>query len=371
MKIKGVNFGNWLVLEKWMNRALFDGTKAEDEYWLARDLTPEAYAERMRIHRSEYITERDFTRVRALGMNVVRIPVPYFIFGDREPFIGCVQELDKAFLWAEKYGLQILIDLHTAPYSQNGFDNGGICGVCTWAQRPDEVRFELSVLERLAARYGKRKGLFGIEAINEPAMGDFYEKSGIAQRYQARDPEMAKGSRSIPQEFLKEFYADAYDTLRRQMAADKFVVFHDGFDLPAWKGYVKESGMSGVILDTHRYLMVEAAMGYEESMEGCIKFLAQAGEEIRSMQEEVPVICGEWCLFNAMVMDPKKPCSEEEKKEIYRRLYREQKETWALGSGDIYWSWKLLIDSASDPAMDGWQSWDLGRCSDFGWTGKV
>ena len=80
----------------------------------------------------------------------MRILVPYFIFGDREPFIGCIEELDKAFNWAEKYGLQILIDLHTAPDSQNGFDNGGISGVCKWSQEPDEVEFELTVLERLS-----------------------------------------------------------------------------------------------------------------------------------------------------------------------------------------------------------------------------
>ena len=26
MKVKGVNLGNWLVLEKWMSPALFEGT---------------------------------------------------------------------------------------------------------------------------------------------------------------------------------------------------------------------------------------------------------------------------------------------------------------------------------------------------------
>lgn len=26
-------------------------------------------------------------------MDAVRIPVPYFIFGDREPFIGCIEKL--------------------------------------------------------------------------------------------------------------------------------------------------------------------------------------------------------------------------------------------------------------------------------------
>lgn len=129
MKVKGVNLGNWLVLEKWMSPALFAGTTAEDEYYLPRQLSKEVYEARIKIHRAEYITERDFVTIKSMGMEAVRIPVPYFIFGDREPFIGCVEELDKAFNWAEAYGLQILIDLHTAPLGQNGFDNGGICGV--------------------------------------------------------------------------------------------------------------------------------------------------------------------------------------------------------------------------------------------------
>ena len=37
-KIRGVNLGNWLVLEKWMHPALFEGTSAEDEDELCRQL---------------------------------------------------------------------------------------------------------------------------------------------------------------------------------------------------------------------------------------------------------------------------------------------------------------------------------------------
>ena len=128
-KINGVNLGNWLVMEKWMSPALFDGTTAEDEYYLAHQLSPQMFEMRRKIHRSEYITERDFAHIAHMGMNSVRIPIPYFIFGDRPPFVGCIEELDKAFCWAEKYGLSILLDLHTVPMSQNGFDNGGISGV--------------------------------------------------------------------------------------------------------------------------------------------------------------------------------------------------------------------------------------------------
>ena len=95
--IKGVDLGNWLVLEKWMNPALFDGTTADDEYYLPTQLDPAVYEARIKTHRAEYITERDSATIKSWGLNSVRIPVPYFIFGDRAPFIGCIDELDKAF----------------------------------------------------------------------------------------------------------------------------------------------------------------------------------------------------------------------------------------------------------------------------------
>ena len=66
MNIKGVNLGNWLVLEKWMSPALFEGTTAEDEYYLPTQLSPEAYEARIKIHRSEYITERDFVTINGV-----------------------------------------------------------------------------------------------------------------------------------------------------------------------------------------------------------------------------------------------------------------------------------------------------------------
>jgi len=106
-KIKGVNLGNWLVLEKWMLPEMFEGTGAEDEVWLNRKMNPAELKEKMKEHRDTFITEQDFAFIKEQGIWLLRIPVPYFIFGDRPPFNGCVEYLDKAFDWAEKYGLQI------------------------------------------------------------------------------------------------------------------------------------------------------------------------------------------------------------------------------------------------------------------------
>lgn len=384
MKVKGVNLGNWLVLEKWMSPALFEGTTAEDEYYLPRQLPKEVYEARIQVHRSEYITERDFVAIKAMGMEAVRIPVPYFIFGDREPFIGCIKELDKAFCWAEKYGLEILIDLHTAPMGQNGFDNGGICGVCKWSKYPEEVEFVLSVLERLAKRYGTRKGLWGIEALNEPITEKAWKLMEVPNRYPAVDGDMAEGSGPNTLEFLKDFYCRAYDRIRKFMPEDKYVVIHDGFELLAWKDFMQEEKYSNVVLDTHQYLMMAEADGCNQDVDSYLAYIRENYEKnIMEMQKYFPVICGEWCLFNSLacgcdtkggqsvlngvVGSFREQLGAEEKKEIYRAVADAQIAAWNQGSGYFYWSYKLLTDTVNDKGWIGWDSWDLGRCVDFGW----
>ena len=224
-----------------------------------------------------------------------------------------MKELDNAFNWAEKYGLKILIDLHTAPDSQNGFDNGGISGVCKWSQEPEEVEFELSVLERLAERYGTREGLWGIEVINEPILEDMWETMHVQERYPAVDPEKAAGSKPNTMEFIRQFYLDAYDRLRKYMPEDKYLVIHDAFRLKAWKDFMREDKYKNVVLDTHMYLMVA------------------------------------------------------EKKAIYRAVADAQLAAWKKGSGYFYWTYKMLTDTVNTEGWVGWDCWDLGRCVDFGW----
>ncbi len=384
MYIKGVNLGNWLVLEKWMSPALFEGTTAEDEYYLPRQLDEKVYEARIKMHRAEYISERDFVTIKRMGMQVVRIPVPYFIFGDRKPFIGCTGELDKAFAWAEKYGLQILIDLHTAPLGQNGFDNGGICGVCKWSQRDEEVEFVLSVLERLAERYGKRKAMWGIEVLNEPVTENAWKSFDVLNRYPAVDKELAKGSAPNTIGFLKEFYKKAYDRIRKFLPEEKYVVIHDGFELLAWKDYMQEDKYKNVVLDTHQYLMMAEADGCEQTIDGYCRYIKENYiPKIKEMEKYFPVICGEWCLFNSLacghdtkggqsVLNGVDGATEEkydpgEKKKIYQALAQAQLEAWKSGSGYFYWSYKLLTDTVNDQGWIGWDSWDLGRCVDFGW----
>lgn len=251
-KIRGTNLGNWLVLEKWMEPETFAGTEAEDEIWLGRLLSKESLSQRLKAHRDNYITEADFAYVASQGLNLVRIPVPYFFFGDCPPYPGCVEYMDSAMDWAQKYGLKVLIDLHTVPDSQNGYDNGGITGVYKWCKNPDKVEFALSVLRRLAQRYGHHPALYGIEVLNEPISYSVYFTAPSTGK--ARDWEEARGSGHVPMDFLKQFYMRAYKVLREEMQEEKTIVFHDGFRLSRWGRFFKKAGMKNVVLDTHVYL---------------------------------------------------------------------------------------------------------------------
>lgn len=380
MYIKGVNLGNWLVLEKWMSPALFEGTTAEDEYYLPRQLSKEVYEARIKIHRAEYITERDFLHIKALNLNCVRIPIPYFIFGDREPFIGCIQELDNAFNWAKKYDLQILLDLHTAPEGQNGFDNGGICGVCKWSQNPKEVAFVLSVLERLAQRYGNHSALFGIEVLNEPITENAWKIFDVPNRYRAVDEKMAQGSKPNTIEFLKDFYIKAYHRLRKYLPVEKYIVIHDGFELMTWKDFMQEDTFQNVILDTHQYLMIAEADGCKQELSAYLTYIKENyAKQIKEMSAYFPIICGEWCLFNSLACGYDTKGGQNvfngvinntnnnitDKEKIYQEIAKAQLSAWQQGNGYFYWSYKLLIDTVNNPNWQGWDSWDFDRCIDL------
>lgn len=363
--IKGVNLGNWLVLEEWMSPYLFEGTAAKDEVSLAQMLPAEDYKERMTAHREEYITERDFMMIAAEGFNAVRIPIPYYIFGDREPFVGCIEFLDHAFDWAEKYGIKILIDMHMVPGSQNGFDNGGFSGVCKWAGQPEEVEYVIEVLEKLARRYGWREALLGIEPVNEPMVSEMsWEQMNIIQTYPPVNPEDAIGSAPVSIDFLKEFYLEVYYRLRKCMPEDVYIIYHDGFRLYEWQDFMQGEEFVNVAFDTHQYLTNAESRGASRTPEGYASAIAGYAREIAQLQERFPVICGEWCLYNsyaATISDV------EEKKQFYKELAKQQIDAWNEGAGYFYWSYKLLFDTTKNQSLAGWEGWDLGRSIALGW----
>jgi glucan 1,3-beta-glucosidase len=194
--IRGVNLGGWLVLEPWITPKFFEKANEGvplakdnkftivDEYTMraAKDGTNDRAA-MLRDHWQTWVTEDILETLANAGITHLRVPVGYWYFvypSHEESVFGrfksdhamALEQLKKvANEWAKPRGLHILLDLHTAPGSQNGFDNSGRRGNISlldgtnlqdWARAVDK-------LSEWATANIDPDVLFGIEVMNEPA----------------------------------------------------------------------------------------------------------------------------------------------------------------------------------------------------------
>lgn len=364
-KMKGINLGNWLVLEKWMDERLFEGSGAEDETHFCKNLPEQIKRERLKTHRDTFITSRDFAEIASHGFDTLRLPVPYFAFEDAAPFVSCLPYIDRAFDWAEEYGLKLLLDLHTVPGGQNGTDNSGISGVCLWSTRQEYVDYTVEVLGKLAERYGRREALYGIEALNEPMCSDTPIAKGmniahLQQLYPPVDKDAGLRSENYPLAFLQDFYRRAYRELRRFLPADKCVVFHDAFSPELWGDFFAGEGFENIVLDTHQYLtMAEYAIPGANTLDKYRMILQGVRGKLDAVSARLPVIVGEWSLCVHGEGLPEMTAAE--RTDFYRALAQAYLDALSPANGQFYWTWKLNTDH---PEL---YAWDAGRCLINGW----
>ncbi|KAJ5384730.1 Glycoside hydrolase superfamily [Penicillium concentricum] len=242
-KVRGVNLGGWLVLEPWITPSIFDavGDSAVDEWSLCATLGANQCRSVLSDHWSTFITADDLNQIARAGMNHVRIPVGYWAVKhlDGDPYVnGQLKYLDQAIGWARSAGLKVMLDLHGAPGSQNGFDNSGKRGAIKW-QQGDTVESTKDALEALAARYkGDGDVVTAIEALNEPSI-----PGGVSQ------------------DGLRQYYYDSWGRIRKS-SQNTTLVIHDGFvPTESWNGFMSQStGVWYVMMDTHHYEVFDSGL---------------------------------------------------------------------------------------------------------------
>jgi glucan 1,3-beta-glucosidase len=268
-KIRGLNLGGWLVLEKWMTPELYEATNAEDEFHLLKEIKdPETM---LLNHRNSFITEDDFLWIKEHGIDTVRIPVGHWLFEANEPYFQAKEYLDKAFVWAKKHELDVVLDVHAAKGCQNGFDNGGLSGVIDWHKDTKNIDETLDFISKLCDNYGKAKSLVGIELLNEP-------------------------HRTIDMKIIQDFYLRGYKIIRDKLGREIFVIFHDAFRIDKWKNFFTDNQFINVYLDTHMY-QVFGEVSKEANIFELINFVIEKRMKvIREIKKLVPIIIGEWSV---------------------------------------------------------------------------
>lgn len=244
-KVRGVNIGGWLVLEPWITPSLFDkinNPSVIDEFTLGKALGHDAALKILKKHWDTWATFDDFKKIKDSGFNLVRIPIGFWAYNRlNSPYVkGAAPYIDAAIDWARVLGLKVMIDLHGAPGSQNGFDNSGRrLAAPTWTTG-STVSQTLDVLSTISKKYAKAKYqdvVVGIQLLNEPMI-----------------PRLNEG-------VVRQFYRDGYGRVRD--TSDTPVVLHDGF-LPTknWNGFLTPSDANAqmVVMDHHEYQVFDLGL---------------------------------------------------------------------------------------------------------------
>jgi len=170
--LKGVNLGNWLILEMWMTSLFAD---VQDQCDLESQLTARfGYAGKesvMKTWRDHWITERDLDICQSLGFNCIRVPFLYSIIEDEnQPFTlrpDAWQYLDWVIDEAEQRGIYTILDLHGAVGGQSTMDHTGcsnqnqLWGNAVYQQRT------VWLWQQIAQRYENRSVVAAYDLINE------------------------------------------------------------------------------------------------------------------------------------------------------------------------------------------------------------
>jgi len=180
VNLRGANVGNWLALEFWMMGQQMSNNNGTigDQCTLEATLSSRwGHAEKERlmgIFRDSYITTRDFDNMKAMGMNVVRVPFLWSVVeDDTRPYnlrADAWKYLDFAINEAEKRGMYVILDLHgavggAAAASEQHDGCVGPAAMWTNATYKDRTKW---LWDQIASRYNGRSAVAAYDLLNEP-----------------------------------------------------------------------------------------------------------------------------------------------------------------------------------------------------------
>lgn len=311
---KGVNLGGWFVLESWMKPALFENIDSKDETGFSLK-NPNAEQDLIK-HWESFITKEDFIYLKSIGINSVRLPIPWWLEGE-SPYFSCLPYLHRAMGWASEVGLDVLLDLHTAPGCQNGFDNGGIQDVMTWHLDPINIELTIDKLEFIAKTFKNYSSFWGLQVLNEPHP-------------------------TIEMNQIIDFYTRAYHAIRKH--TDKIVVFHDAFrpNEDIWKTFFSNPELQNVMFDLHLYHCFDPKLANCSFDVHVDVILNKRLKMIKDISKFVDVIIGEWSLgikYDTMKLDP-----NIERKQYDKMLADLQLYIYSFAKGYYFWNYKVEND---------------------------
>lgn len=201
--LRGFGLGGWLLPEGYMwgirtldrprqfEKAIIDliGDENAREFW--------------RLYHENFLTASDVEAMKAMGANSIRVPLLASRLQPREdqptaPPFHYSQEgfrfLDSVMVWANRFDIGVIWDMHGAPGGQNAENISDSDGEARlWTEKDTYWPLLTDLWYRIAARYAGDPHLIGYDLLNEP----------LLRRYDGVDPS-----------FLRDLYVQLTDTIR-------------------------------------------------------------------------------------------------------------------------------------------------------------
>ncbi|QJR81364.1 cellulase family glycosylhydrolase [Alteromonas pelagimontana] len=181
VSLRGVNLGNWLMMEMWMldNSDNPVGEGIVDQCTLEATLTErfgEAEKERLLdVYRDNYITDRDWDIMADAGFNLIRVPFPYDMLEDENNPMTLREDawhyLDYAVEQASARNMWVVLDLHGAAGRQGWEHHSGCAGLNQyWDGDEVEANQERTrwLWQQIADHYQGNPAIAGYGVLNEP-----------------------------------------------------------------------------------------------------------------------------------------------------------------------------------------------------------
>ena len=270
--LRGINLGGWLVEEMWMTPFVTrppDGSALppiRDHVSLVRVLDrrfgTQGRARVLDAYRAAWVTEADFDRIHAAGLNCVRLP----FLADTLDEPGGWAPLDRAIRWAGARNMYVILDLHGAPGRQSKEDHTGEAGRSEFFARPENVAHAEALWTRIARRYRDNPAVAGYDLLNEPTG--------------------TPGSDTL--------YVVTDRLYRAVRAADPthLVFVEDGYTGVQWMPFPGPCGWTDVVYSTHHYDFdaksdADQAKSFGDYLDGVVRERDRRG---------VPFYVGEFAL---------------------------------------------------------------------------
>ncbi|CAD6884145.1 unnamed protein product [Tilletia laevis] len=321
-KAYGVNIGNWILLERWLDEDHFTSQcdYCGDEYSWAQAMGKKA-APALQEHFQTWFVESDLDFLQSYGVNTVRVPVGYWSLIPNvqgEPFVnaGQMDYLGKLLTWLHKRGMYATISLHGLPGSQSGDQSTGRSrspdvGGSGWFTPNNMKRSDaaVSALADWIAQQGNYSSVVSaVLPVNEPKQTDQY--NAVNDDWQQQ---------------LVDYYERSYKTLvQHGIVMAIHPGYYQGQDPSGWQGFVNGKDANMLVWEAHPYPGFFPTEYDDSVIMSKVCNLASIQSAI-----SVPIYFGEWSMLSGVTTPG-----------WLRKYFGAQIQAYNQGAGSTIWTWK-------------------------------